>query len=258
MHLHRLILGPYKKLLCRIYERSKQRLFLYFSFLIHSSPVSHKFGFDRGQPIGRYYIDTFFSNHCADIKGRVLEIQEAVYTKRFGGTSVTQSDVLDIVAANHNATIIGNLETGASIPSDSFDCMIITHTYQYIFDLKSAVLNSYRALKPGGVLLATVPGICKVSRDSMISRYSNIEDDNKLCDYWRFTDDVVKRLFEEVFMEENVTVNSYGNVLTASAFLYGFASEELGKKRLDYHDPDYPVLISVRARKLLNSIPEAV
>ena len=131
--------------------------------------------------------------------------------------------------------------------------MIITHTYQYIFDLKSAVLNSYRALKPGGVLLATVPGICKVSRDGMISRHSNIEDDNRLCEYWRFTDDVVRRLFEEVFLEENVAVNTYGSVLAASAFLYGFASEELGKKKLDYHDPDYPVLISVRARRPLES-----
>ncbi len=91
----------------------------------------------------------------------------------------------------------------------------------------------------------------------MISRHSNSEDDNKLCEYWRFTDDVIKRLFEEIFLEENVTVSTYGSVLTASAFLYGFASGELGKKKMDHHDPDYPVLISVRARRPLDLIPEA-
>ena len=257
MSLHRLILSRVEKVLRRVYKRPERRPYVYFNFLNHLVPVSHKFGFDRGQPIGRYYIDAFLFKHSDDIQGRALEIQEPVYTKKFGGASVTRSDVLDIVDANPNATIIGNLETGESIPTDSFDCMIITHTYQYIFDLKAAILNSYNALKPGGVLLATVPGICKVSRDDMISRHTTSEDDNKLREYWRFTHDVVERLFEEIFQEENVTVSAYGSVLTASAFLYGFASGELGKKKMDHHDPDYPVLISVRARRPLDVIPEA-
>lgn len=252
MRLHRLISRFYKVFLEPLYKRPKQRLFLSFNFMNHLDPISRKFGFDRGQPIGRYYMDAFLSMHSTDIQGHVLEVQESIYTKKFGSASVTQSDVLDIVATNPHATIIGNLETGKRIPSDFFDCMIITHTYQYIFDLKSAILNSYRALKPGGVLLATFPGISKVSRDNMISRHTNSQDEYNLHDFWRFTDTLVRRLLEEIFPQENVTVKAYGNVLTASAFLYGLASEELGEKKLGYHDPDYQVLIAARASKPLN------
>lgn len=256
MGLNRLIKVPFRKLLRRVSSSAEGRQLLHFNFLNQVGPISHKFGFDRGKPIGRYYMDAFLSTHCADIKGRALEVQESVYTTKFGGASVTQADVLDIVSSNPHATIVGDLESGENVPSNAFDCMIITHTYQYIFDLKSGILNSFKALKPGGVLLATVPGICKVSRGSMISRHSNSEDGDNLCEYWRFTEDVVTRLFGEIFLEENVTVNAYGSVLTASAFLYGLASEEIEKEKLDRQDPDYPVLISVRARRPLDSASE--
>ena len=58
-----------------------------------------------------------------------------------------------------------------------------------------------------------------------------------------------KRLFEEIFPENNVWVEAYGNVLTAIAFLEGLASEELRREELDHYDPDYPVTIAVRAVK---------
>jgi hypothetical protein len=38
-------------------------------------------------------------------------------------------------------------------------------------------------------------------------------------------------------------------VLTATAYLYGLAVEDLSLEELHYHDPDYPVIVSVRARK---------
>jgi hypothetical protein len=38
-------------------------------------------------------------------------------------------------------------------------------------------------------------------------------------------------------------------VLASAAFLYGIAAHELDPKELDYRDPDYPLLICVRARK---------
>jgi hypothetical protein len=42
-------------------------------------------------------------------------------------------------------------------------------------------------------------------------------------------------------------------VLAANAFLYGMASQELRQQELDYCDPDYEVIITVRARKPANS-----
>ena len=68
-------------------------------------------------------------------------------------------------------------------------------------------------------------------------------------DYWRFTTMSAKQLFEETFQPAGVTVEAYGNVLTAAAFLYGLAAEELTPSELDVHDPDYQLIIGVKAVK---------
>jgi hypothetical protein len=140
---------------------------------------------------------------------------------------------------NPAATLIGNLETAEGIPREGFDCMILTQTLPFIYEIKAAVSNVYAALRPGGVLLATLSGI------SQISRY----DMERWGDYWRFTNLSARRLFEEVFPPANVTVEAHGNVLAAIAFLHGLASHELSGQELDFHDPDYEVSITVRAVK---------
>ena len=152
---------------------------------------------------------------------------------------VVRSDVLHIWDNNPKATIVADLTHADHIPSDSFNCIIFTQALLFIYDVRTALKTLYRILKPGGVLLATFPGI------SQISRY----DMERWGDYWRFTTLSAKRLFEEVFLPENVEVQAYGNVLTATAFLHGLAAEELKQEELDYHDPDYEVLITVRSVK---------
>src|ERR1041385_110870 len=71
-------------------------------------PVSREFGFDRGLPIDRFYIDNFLSAHRADIRGHVLELGDDRYTREFG-TGVTRSDVLDVTKDNAKATIVADL-----------------------------------------------------------------------------------------------------------------------------------------------------
>lgn len=203
------------------------------------TPFSSVFGLDRGLPIDRYYIENFLQQHSDDIQGRVLEIGDASYTRQFGGEKVTQSDVLHAVAGNPEATLVGNLDTGEGIPKETFDCMILTQTFLVIYDVQSAIANSYAALKPGGVLLATFPGI------SQISRY----DMDRWGDFWRFTDASARRLFGDVFGNERVTTSTFGNVLSACAFLHGLAAQELKPKELTYNDPDYQLVITMRAVK---------
>jgi len=132
------------------------------------------------------------------------------------------------------------LATGKGIPGGVFDCMVLTQTFHVIYEVHSAVKTSFQALKPGGVLLATLPGI------SQISRY----DMERWGDFWRFTDASARRLFGDVFGAENVSVEVYGNVFAACAFLQGLAVEELKKGELDFRDEDYQVLIGVRAVKV--------
>lgn len=202
-------------------------------------PVSTQFGFDRGQPIDRYYIEDFLMQSTNDIKGRVLEVGDNTYTKRFGSNKVEQSDILHAIEGNPSATIVADIAHADNIPSNTFDCIILTQTLQFVYDLSAAVNQLYRILKPGGVLLITVPGI------SQISRY----DMDRWGDYWRFTTLSAQRLFVEEFSPENVEVKAYGNVLASISFLYGMAVEDLKSEQLDYHDPDYQMLITVRAVK---------
>lgn len=203
------------------------------------TPISCNFGVDRGQPVDRYYIEAFMDRHNLEIRGCVLEIGEPVYTRRYGGEKVIRSEVLHVVEGNPDATMVGDLATGKGIPNNLFDCMILTQVFHCIYDVHTAAANAYGALKPGGILLATLPGI------SQISRYDN----DRWGDYWRFTEASAKKIFGDVFGSENVSVETHGNVFAACAFLHGLAAEELTKEELDYKDLDYQITISVRAEK---------
>jgi SAM-dependent methyltransferase len=202
------------------------------------TPVSSKFGLDRGTAVDRYYIEQFLERHRADIRGRVLEVGDDSYTRRFGNGLVARSDVLHAHEGNHRATIVGDLSTQTHFPSDAFDCIIFTQTLSFIFDTRPAIRTLHRMLRPGGVLLVTLPGLTQISRYDM----------ERWGDFWRFTSLSAQRLFAEAFSSE-VTVEAHGNVWIATALLQGLTVEELLPKELNYVDPDYQVLITVRAVK---------
>jgi SAM-dependent methyltransferase len=206
------------------------------------SPVSRVFGLDRGLPIDRHYIEQFLFECRADIRGRVLEIGDDTYTRRFG-SALTSVTVLHATEGNRQATIVGDLSTGAGLPVDAFDCMILTQTLHVIYDIHGAARQIGRMLKPGGVVLATLPGI------SQISRY----DMDRWGDYWRFTTRSARRLFEDAGL--HVTVNAYGNVLASLAFLHGLAAEELRPGELNGRDDDYQLLITVRGARRPDAQP---
>lgn len=207
--------------------------------LRNTAPVSRQFGVARGRPIDRYFIEDFLASRQEDIRGRVLEIGDNIYTVQFGGERVERSEVLHAVAGNPVATLVGDLVTGEGIPADAFDCMILTQTYHVIYDVRAAIAQTCRALKPGGVLLASLPGIGQISRYDM----------DRWGDYWRFTTLSAQRIFAEVFGKGQVTVESHGNVLLATAFLQGMACEDLPADAFAVNDPDYQLLLTVRAVK---------
>jgi glycosyltransferase involved in cell wall biosynthesis len=210
-----------------------------FGSLRRIAPISRAFGKDRGLPIDRYYIEQFLAAQGPDIRGRVLEVGYDTYTRRFGGDRVTRSDVLHVMQGNAKATIVADLTSGDHIPPDTFDSIILTQTLQFVYDVEAAVKTLYRILKPGGILLATFGGISQISRWDM-DRWGH---------YWNLTTLSAQRLFERSFPAEKVRVEAYGNVLAAIALLHGLAAQEFRQKELNYHDPDYEVLITVRAVK---------
>ncbi len=202
------------------------------------TPLSPHFGYDRGLPLDRHYIENFLAKNSADIRGRVLEIGDAEYTTRFGGPRVTQSDVLHVHEGNPAATFIGDLADAEHLPSDAFDCIILTQTLQLIYDLHAAVVTLHRILKPGGVLLLTVPGISQIDHGEWAGTW-----------LWSFTSQVIQRLLAESFDPARLDVAAHGNVLAAIAFLHGMAGHELTRAELEHRDRDFELLITARAVK---------
>ncbi len=212
---------------------------VFFGSFRRLKPISQEWGNERGQPIDRYYIERFLSAHAGDIRGHTLEIGTDMYTLQFGSGRVTQSDVLHVAEEKAQVTIIGDLTRGNGLALDTYDCIILTQTLQFIYDVSAAINTVYRILKPGGIVLATVPGI------SQISRY----DMDRWGHYWSFTTLSIRKLFESYFPPENIEVNSHGNVITSVALLHGLASQDLSPKKLDYSDDDYQLLITIRGIK---------
>jgi SAM-dependent methyltransferase len=204
-----------------------------------TTPIDGDFGFGRGTPVDRFYIESFLERNSNDIAGRVLEIGNATYSQRFGAERVTQQDVLHVRLGNPHATIVGDLSAADVLPRDSFDCIVLTQTLQYVYELRAAVAQLHAALKPGGVLLVTLPGISQIEPDYSEGTW-----------YWAFTASSASRLFAEVF-DGSVAVESHGNVFAAVSFLHGVALEELPPSKLLVRDADYPVIVTLRARKRL-------
>ena len=209
-----------------------------FGDLRRTTPLSRQFGYERGLPVDRYYIEGFLGRRAPDVRGRVLEIGDASYTRRFGGDRVERADVLHAHAGNPEATFVGDLADHATLPADAFDCIVLTQTLHLIYDVRAAVDALYRALRPGGVLLATVPGISQIEQGEWGSTW-----------YWGFTALSASRLLGDAFGPDRVTVEAHGNVLASVAFLEGIAAEELAPGELDETDELYPLLITARAVK---------
>jgi SAM-dependent methyltransferase len=214
-----------------------------FGALRRLEPLSRNWGEDRGGPLDRHYMEQFLAAHRADIAGRVLEIGDADQIRAWGDPGrVTHIDVMNLKPGHPETTIVGDLAACDEVPSNSFDCVVLIQTLQLIWDVRAAVRHVHRILKPGGVVLASGPGITPVNRG----------DSDSWGDYWcwNFTALSMRRLFSEAFGERNVDVKSYGNVLAAAAFLYGMGRGDLRAAELDARDPDYEMLLSVRAVKV--------
>lgn len=225
-----------KRIACRL--RRVPGLRLSFGDLGAVRPVSDRFGFDRGTPIDRYYIEGFLARNAGLIAGRTLEIGDDSYTARFGGGRTQRRDVLYVDDSNPAATIVGDLADPATLPEAAFDCAVITQTLHLVWDMAAAARALHRALRPGGVLLLTSPGITAIDRHEWNAPW-----------YWSLTPQSAARLFGEAFGSANVAVASHGNVFAACAFLQGLALEEVPRRKLDLADPSYPVIVTVRATR---------
>lgn len=203
-----------------------------------TSPLAHDWGYSRGTPADRPLIERFLAAHRDDIRGRVLEVQEDDYTRRFGGPKVTTSDVLDVNAANTRATVFADLRDAGNIADEAFDCIILTQTLHFIDDMEAVVRECFRILRPGGTLLATLPCSSRVCLE-----YGPDHD------YWRVTDGAVRALAARTFPPSAISSVAIGNPLVNAAFTFGLAGEDLPSEAWSDDDPYFPSIIGLRAIK---------
>jgi SAM-dependent methyltransferase len=199
-------------------------------------PFSEYYGYDRGQPVDRAYIERFLRRAAAAVSGDVLEVRGSHYTSRYG-TGIVRSHILDINASNAAATIVGDLCDHGTLPTAAFDCVILTQTLQYVRDPPAALANVWSSLRPSGTLLITVPCMSRV--------------DNELpqSDFWRWTPQGLSALLADACPEAEIEIEVGGNLVVALAYLLGLAVEDLRRSDLTEDDPAFPVTACAAARK---------
>lgn len=214
--------------------------------LSNLSALTKNFGFDRGQPIDRFFISHFLKANKEFVKGDVLEVAERRYSSVL--SSVRAKKWVLNYSPDRNSvdvkdlSVVGDLTKKESLPESSFDCFICTQTLNCIYELKEAVKTIKNLLRPGGVALVTLPSL------TQLSGY----DSERWGDFWRFTPASAERLFSEVFKEagDSVNISAYGNLIAAITLLRGAAVEDMSNNdALLNFDPEYPVVTCVKVKK---------
>jgi SAM-dependent methyltransferase len=199
-------------------------------------PVDANWGYGRGTPVDRWYIERFIAQHEQDVRGRVLEVARPLYSKEHTD-GITRIDILDVDPANTEATILADLGDADSLPRAAFDCVILTQTLQYLRDIDTALGNVWQSLVPGGVLLLSVPTTQKASPYPYAP------------ELWRFTPFGLLAVLERACPASEREVIACGNLLAALSGLLGVAAEELRSEELERYDSDFVIITCARIRK---------
>jgi hypothetical protein len=202
-----------------------------------TAPISDNFGWERGQPVDRFYIERFLERFAQDVQGDVLEVMEPLYTDRFGGDRVRRRHIVDIDEGNPRATIVADLGQPGSLGEERFDCVILTQTLQYIARPATALANVWASLRAGGVCLITAPSL------------SRIDPDLAGVDLWRILPAGLAELLAETCDGAELETAGFGNALAALAFVMGLAADELDASELEVHDEHFPIVACARVRK---------
>jgi hypothetical protein len=202
--------------------------------LRRTRPFSDRFGFDRGTPIDRYYLDAFFRAQRPRITGDVLEIQMPQYTERYGH-DVRHAHSVDI-SPRFRPTFLCDLALAdAVVPSDAYDCFLLPNSLCNLRDVEGCLRQALRVIKPGGVILATAAGFVPLTPDDP--------------DYWHLSAAGWEEVAARVWPGCDIEVESHGNCLAGVAAMLGLAWEELSRAELDVTDARYPVLVTLTCRK---------
>lgn len=203
------------------------------------------FGFERGEPIDRRYIAGFLDRERGRIRGEVLEVKDAAYTERFGGSAVTASHVVDVDAGNRAVTVVGDLCAPGALPEAAYDTIIFTQVLQFLGEPGTALRTLWASLRPGGTMLVTVPCLSRLD----VLEHQLDQRPATGHDLWRWTPAGLEIALRRAMPGAEIEVEPVGNVLTALAFTMGLAAEDLREREIDSTDPYLPVLAFAVVRR---------
>jgi hypothetical protein len=206
--------------------------------LRRTMPFSLDWGFDRGSPIDRYYLDQFLDAHRDVIRGRVLEIQAPIYTERYGH-DVVESRSVDIDPVHRPSFLCDLSRSEDVIPSDHFDCFLMPNTLSVLRDVEGCLRHALRVVRPGGHILAAASTFVPFVRD--VAREGE--------DYWHLSAAGWREVTKKAWPTGEPTIEAHGNCLAAVAAMLGLAHEELTPEELDVFDAPYPVLVTIALQK---------
>lgn len=196
------------------------------------APFDPMFGFTRGTPIDRYYLDRFIEHIRPEVRGAVLEIGGSrANREKYRFDAAIEYRAMD-VQRSPDVDLVGDAHDRGAIPPGTLDAIVIFNVLEHCARPWIVAENLHAWLRVGGKVFAMVPSVQRVH--------------GRPKDYWRPYPDGMEALFAH-FARSRLFV--YGNPLTSLAATMGIAVEELSTDELDRVNAAYPVATCVVAEK---------
>lgn len=200
-----------------------------------------------GSPIGRFYFEEFLATRRSHIRGRAAEMGGDRFMRRFGQDAHTFDVLAEAGQYVPKATHVVDFADRDAQLEGQFNCIVGAELLQRSSDPRLAIQGIYRMLRPGGVLIASFSALPTLPADGT--------GGSPEFDGWRFTPTGVERCLAEVFGPGHVDIESYGNLVAATAALGGLSAQQVGRSRLAPRQVGCEVIICAIARKIA-SAPE--
>lgn len=197
-----------------------------------TNPFCQVFGFLRGSPIDRYYLNKFIDKIKPEIVGNILEIGATSEAKEAYQLSDDCAYHVLNIEAYPGVDIVGDVHDVNLIQPGSFDTILLFNVLEHCYAPWIVIENIYTWLKPGGKCFAMVPGAVRIH--------------NVPKDYWRPLPEAFTWMLRNFSQHQ---IFAYGNPMTVAASFYGISQEELTTAELDAYHPDFPVAICIAATK---------
>ena len=203
--------------------------------------VSKKFGFDRGLPIDRFYIDKYLDKNLSkSTYQNGLEVGGVQYLEKFKvakKTALLHPEYLISEGHGDQALVVDLNKKFKNIGDEKFDLIIATNVLNFVEEPHLALNTFQELLVPGGLL------IISVSASMPISEF----DKNRWGDFWRFSLQGLRLILGKTDMDFEIEYR--GNFRATIAFLCGMATEECPEIDLLDLDDEFPITIFAKCKK---------